>query len=234
MSKHGKTLEGNVRCRFLRPAMTTGQTIRAIPANAVPQVLTLPRVPVSPALATSPRPATLMLPNQPVPPREVFQRPLPPSNIRPQMVRAILIPRPGLSPSSQQQPQTVIISPSSAGQLQPQAQQQQQRLQSVNTGTPLPSISLPSEPLPMSAEMQQHLSSLSSPSPSPSPSSLDQPSYVQIQDGSQNGFAGNGSAGVPVLHLPDGVAKQQQHQMMRQQNPQKILIQVCAVSLISL
>lgn len=212
--------------------MTTGQTIRAIPANAVPlkldgnQVLTLPRIPVTPALATSPRPTTLMLPNQPVPPREVFQRPLPPSNIRPQMVRAILIPRPGLNPTSQQ-PQTVIISPTT-GQLQPQVQQQQQRLQSVNTGTPLPSISLPSEPLPMSAEMQQRLSSLSSPSPSPSPLALDQPNYVQIQDGSQNGFAGNGSTNIPVLHLAEGVPKQQQLQglTLKQQNPQKILIQV--------
>ena len=102
--------------RFLRPVVPSGQqTIRTIPANAVPlklennQIIALPRVPVTPALATSPRPTCLVLPNQPVPQREVFQRPLPPANIRPQMVRAILIQRPGLSPGQvQQQQQTVF------------------------------------------------------------------------------------------------------------------------------
>jgi hypothetical protein len=208
--------------------MTTGQTIRAIPANAVPlkldgsQMLALPRVPVNPTLATSPRPTCVMLPNQPVPPREVFQRPLPPSNIRPQMVRAILIPRPGINPGQQQQ-QTVFIS-QSTGQLQPQVQQ---RLQSINTGTPLPNIQLPSEPLPITAEMQQHLSassSISSPSPSPSPATLDHGNYGHSIDGSQNGFVGNGNSSTVHHHQDDGVVKQ--GFQVKQQNPQKILIQV--------
>ena len=220
--------------RFLRPVVPSGQqTIRTIPANAVPlklennQIIALPRVQVTPALATSPRPTCLVLPNQPVPQREVFQRPLPPANIRPQMVRAILIPRPGLSPGQvQQQQQTVIISPS-GGQLQHQQTQQllsHQRLQAANTGTPLPNIQLPSEPLPITAEMQQQLTS-SRPSPAPSPASLDSSNFVQNHEVSQNGFVGNGNTS-SLQQIEDGGMLKHAFPIKQQQNSQKIFIQV--------
>ena len=232
----------NTTTRFLRPTMTGGQSqmsIRAIPANAIkvenpntplPITLSLPRVPVSPSMTTTPRQACLVLPNQPVPQREVFQRPLPPSNMRPQMVRAFLIPRPGLNSGQQQ---TVIISPNQGQQSQQQQQQQHhlishQRLQSVNTGTPLPNIQLPSEPLPITAqEMQQHLSTFSSPSTSPSPAS-ESGNFLQTLDlhnsmnsgGSQNGYSGNGN-------IQSGQDHQEVNYTVRQQqNPQKIFIQV--------
>jgi hypothetical protein len=238
----------NTATKFLRPTMTGNgasqpqMSIRAIPANTIklenpntplPITLSLPRVPVAPAMTTSPR--CLVLPNQPVPQREVFQRPLPPSNMRPQMVRAFLIPRPGLNTGQQHQQQTtVIISPSQQQQHQQQQQHliSHQRLQSVNTGTPLPNIQLPSEPLPITAqEMQQHLSTFSSPSTSPSPAS-ESGNFLQTLDlhntinnaGSQNGFSGNGNI-QSGQDLQDG-----SYTVRQQQNPQKIFIQVIFLS----
>ena len=229
--------------RFLRPTMVSGASpisIRPVtstrvenPNTPLPITLSLPRVPVAPTLTTTAVPRQqncLVLPNQPVPQREVFQRPLPPSN-RPQMVRAVLIQRPGLNPAQQQQQQqTVLISPTSGHQII-----SHQRVQSVNTGTPLPNIQLPSEPLPITAqEMQQHMS-FSSPATSPSPTSehtfiqsLEMPhqnNTVTINssnNGSVNGFSTYG--GMSSTEQQGGSIPNQVRPL--QQNPQKIVIQV--------
>ncbi len=229
--------------RFLRPSMVSGAspiTIRPVtttrvenPNTPLPITLSLPRVPVAPTLTTNAVPRQqncLVLPNQPVPQREVFQRPLPPSN-RPQMVRAVLIQRPGLNPAQpQQQQQTVLITPTSGQQII-----SHQRVQSVNTGTPLPNIQLPSEPLPITAqEMQQHLS-FSSPATSPSPTSehtfiqslemANQNNTITINssnNGSVNGFTTYG--GMSSTEQQGGPIVNQVRPL--QQNPQKIFIQV--------